>query len=99
MEAGFDAIGSLHDGFKMDFYHDEKFEEKITNLDKFYIGSMVYIEANWSVHSLTNKINFFLDHCTIQQGAKQVTIVKNNCYASAVGVSNLTPDRIVDEKF
>ena len=59
---------------------------------------MVYAEANWSVHSLTNKINFFLDYCTIQQGARQVTIVKNNCYAGGVGVSNLSPGKIVDEK-
>lgn len=98
LESGFDADGSLHDGFHLDFFHDDTFQDKIQNVDKFYIGSVVYVEANWALHSLSKKINFFLDNCVIQQGSKQVTIVKNNCYASAAHVSNLSPTHLVEEK-
>ena len=59
---------------------------------------MVYVEANWAIHSLSNKINFFIDNCVIEQGGLQISIVKDNCYSKNAGISNLTPNHLVQNK-
>lgn len=68
-----------------------------------YIGSTMFVQSEWSVSTLANKLHYYIDSCTIRDipdgggaGGVSVSIVKNTCYAGAVGAAAIG-DKVVGQ--
>ena len=78
--------GSFRKGFDLALFQSSNFDSdsEIDENTTVYIGSLVYVQAAWSVSSLRDKIHFYVDHCSVNQGEYNIDIVKagmlNNNY-------------------
>jgi len=89
-------IGSFNGGFKLNFFTDDAMASPANSA--FYIGQTVYASIDWSVSSLQTLMKFYIDSCTISSEGVDVEIIKQNCYASELGVKQLQSDKMVAEK-
>jgi len=93
-------IGDLTDGFDLELFVDDSFSTAAdaTNL---FIGQPAFVKLSWSVTSATSTINFLVDGCRVKDTTtdKEVAIIKNNCYANSLGVTQLSTDKKNDLEF
>ena len=67
----------------MSYYSDSKTEATTS------IGDPLIIQLDWLVPDLQDKINFYIESCTVTdldgEDASQFEIIKDGCYAGVIG--------------
>jgi len=80
--------GSFSPNFRIENYTSKTFKKVRGDKDVAKIGEMVYVQVNWSLPSLYQKLSFYVDECVLNFSGKwsayELPIIKNNCYAKAI---------------
>merc|ERR1712110_520533 len=87
--------GELAEGFGLKLYVDEE-QNTEANGENVIIGYPLYGDMTWSVSSVHNMVNFYVNECNLEnEDAKQVKFIRQNCYATALGAENLQEEKLV----
>merc|ERR1712176_125577 len=101
-EGKLDAVGSWDGSFTIEFT-DNAYETKKTDAAKF--GEMHFVKVSWTVDSaspLTEKINWYVDDCTVSDVADdslKVDVIKDQCFASVINAINTSPNMLSTSDF
>ena len=79
-------VGSLGAGFKLGVYRDSSFTNLVLPDDKVFVGSWLYVQVSWEVES--DQLQFYLADCRVSSDRTHIDVklIKDNCYASTLGV-------------
>lgn len=98
-------FGDLKKGFSLDLYTDKE-QQTSSDSGNIYIGAPVYAEMTWSVTTTQQLVNFYIDECHITDSCDDcdiidssysVNMIRDNCYAMALGVQPLGMTNAADK--
>ena len=88
--AEIDAVsGTFGGGIEINYYSSNAFDT-IDESGSKLAGSDIFMGITWNVNSLTNKVVYYVESCTIHnndgQPAGGISIIQNGCYSKLLGV-------------
>lgn len=90
--------GDFKNGFSINLFQDSSWSTLVDENTKVYIGSTLFVQAEWTVNTLKSKIHFYIESCTVNQGEYDIAIIKENCYAAAVEASLYSTQHVVHNR-
>ena len=97
-DADLHQTGDLSSGFHLNLYSDSGFSDVIG--ETIFIGQRIWARVEWGVHSAQTQVNFYVNNCEVHlEDTPPVvaSIVEENCYSSALGVTKVGNQWIVPE--
>ena len=96
--------GSLGGSLSLKYYKDDTFTTEMDGSGKRYLGGDEFIEANWSVKTLTH-MRFFVTECNIREDENTLTVIDQTCYSQTIraqplgdAASSISNGKAVGEK-